>query len=415
MSKPRGARYLSFVPAIPSIEYTVYPDACDAFGHLGQAALLTLFERARWDALATGPGMDVFARHGTWPALRKSVVEYQRQALPGDRLQFDLELLHHGYTSFRLRQTARRAGEETAVATAEFVFVCLDQDGRPIAVPPDVSRFFGARPPRRTGIAQHFSVRGLSLAAEVTGDGPAVLLVHGFPLDRSLWKHVLATLTGWKRIVPDLRGFGLSDAPESGYSMTAYAEDLVALLDVLRIDRAVVCGLSMGGYIAFELLRRHPDRVSGLILMNTRAGADTPEGRADRDAAIARVHRDGPAFLADTMMPKLLAPSSLAAMPDVVRQVEEMVRRATPSGVAGALVAMRDRPDSSAMLDTIARPTLVVAGSDDQLIPVSEARAMANAIPEAHLAIIPAAGHLTPLEQPVGTSRVLREFLEAQS
>ncbi len=399
--------------AVSPVELSVYPDDCDAFGHLNQASLLTLFERARWEALAAGPGADAFQKTGVWPALRKATVEYLLQVFPGERLRFDLVLTHHGHTSFAVRQSARKVGTDALAATADFVFVCVGREGRPVQVPPEVSRFLGARPSRRSGATQRISVRGLALAVDVTGDGPPVLFVHGFPLDRTLWRPVMATLTGWRRIAPDLRGMGLSDAPETGYTIAEYADDLVALLDALHVDRAIVCGLSMGGYVAFDMLRRHPGRIQGLILANTRAGADDAEGRARRDAMIARVRRDGTGFLGEDMVPKLLATTSVQTMPDVVRHVAAMVTGSPPDGIAGALAAMRDRPDSVDLLPRIAVPTLVVAGSDDQLIPLAESRAMAGAIPDAHFAVIPSAGHLAPLEQPVNTSRVVREFLES--
>jgi pimeloyl-ACP methyl ester carboxylesterase/acyl-CoA thioesterase FadM len=395
------------------VELTVYPDDCDAFGHLNQASFLTLFERARWDALAQGPGSDAFTRQGVWPAVRRTTIEYHQQVFPGERLAFSLDLIHHGHTSFALRQVARKVKSQAVAAEAEFLFVCIGKDGRPVAVPAEVSRFFGVRPSRRTGATQQFTVRGISITADVGGDGPAVLFIHGFPLDRTMWRPLSAALTGWRRIAPDLRGMGHSDAPEGGYDLAAYADDLAGLLDLLRVDRAVVCGLSMGGYVAFELLRRHRARIGALILMSTRATPDDAEGRAKRDAAIARVRRDGPAFLADEWPPKLLAPLSLQTMPEVVQQVRAMAAGSPPVGIAGALWAMRDRPDSTALLPTIDVPTLVLAGRDDQLIPPSAARAMADAIPGAHHAIIPSAGHLPPLEQPVNTGRVVREFLEA--
>jgi YbgC/YbaW family acyl-CoA thioester hydrolase len=397
-----------------AVELTVYPDDCDAFGHLNQASFLTLFERARWDALAQGPGADAFTRQGVWPAVRRATIEYHQQVFPGERLRFTLELIHHGQTSFALRQVARKPASEAVAAEAEFLFVCIGRDGRPVPVPADVSRFFGVRPSRRTGATQQYTVRGISLTADVGGDGPAVLFVHGFPLDRTMWRPITAALTGWRRIAPDLRGMGQSEGPDGGYQLAAYADDLAALLDALHVERAVVCGLSMGGYVAFELLRRHPGRISALILMSTRATPDDADGRAKRDAMIARVRRDGPAFLADEMAPKLLAPMSLQTMPEVVLQVRAMAAAGSPHGIAGALAAMRDRPDSTALLATVTVPTLVLAGRDDQLIPAAAARAMADAIPGAHHAIIPSAGHLPPLEQPVNTGRVVREFLEAQ-
>jgi YbgC/YbaW family acyl-CoA thioester hydrolase len=123
------------------IDLTVYPDECDAFGHLNQASFLALFERARWEMLARGPGMDVFTRHGAWPAVRKASVEYLAAAFPGDVLRFHLELAHHGRTSFTLRQSARRVRDDGLIATAEFLFVCVDDSGRPTAVPAEFTRF----------------------------------------------------------------------------------------------------------------------------------------------------------------------------------------------------------------------------------------------------------------------------------
>jgi pimeloyl-ACP methyl ester carboxylesterase len=399
------------------VELTVYPDDCDAFGHLNQASFLAMFERARWEMLAQGPGMDLFKRHGVWPAVRKATVDFLQQAYPGDRLRFDLEVTHWGDTSFTMRQRARRIGADDLAAglaaEAEFVFVTVGRDGRPVPVPTEVGQVFGVRPSRRTGAAQQYAVRGLATTVDLSGEGPAVLFVHGFPLDRTMWRPVASALTGWHRVLPDLRGFGLSEGPETGYTMAEYADDLAALLEVLRVPGAVVCGLSMGGYVAFELLRRHPGKVRALVLANTRAAPDDAEGKGKRDAMIARIRRDGPGFLADEMLPRLVGPDTARTMPDVVRQVRAMVTGQSATGLVGALTAMRDRPDSRPLLAGIAVPTLVLHGSDDQLIPLAEARAMAKAIPKAHFAAIPAAGHLAPVEQAVNTGRVIREFLES--
>jgi 3-oxoadipate enol-lactonase len=244
------------------------------------------------------------------------------------------------------------------------------------------------------------------------GDGPTVLFIHGFPLDRTTWRQMMATLTGWRRVAPDLRGLGLSENPKR-YSMADYADDMVALLDVLDGPRAIVCGLSMGGYIAFELLRRQPDRVRALILVNTRAEPDDASARQARETMIGLVEREGPAALADVMVPQLLAPANLSAMPDVVEHLRTMIAGNSASGVIGALRAMRDRADSRPMLSQIRIPTLVISGRDDQLISPAASRTMADAIPGAQLTQIPDAGHLAPLEQPVATSRVIAEFLDA--
>src|SRR4051812_32876119 len=130
------------------IDLTVYPDECDAFGHLNQASFLTLFERARWEMLAQGPGMDVFSRAGAWPAVRKTTIDYHAAAFPGDVLRFHQALVHHGRTSFTMRQSARRLKDDTLIATAEFVFVTINREGRPIPVPAEVGIFMNARPAR---------------------------------------------------------------------------------------------------------------------------------------------------------------------------------------------------------------------------------------------------------------------------
>jgi 3-oxoadipate enol-lactonase len=395
------------------VDLTVYPADCDAFGHLNQASLLALFERARWAALEQQAAMDLFQRHGTWPAVRKASVEFLQPAVPGDRLRFELEVAGWGETSFTLRQRARKIGGDGLLAEGEFVFVTIGRDSRPVPVPADIARVFGVRPSLRTGASQQYVVRGHATTVDVHGEGPVVLFVHGFPLDRTMWRPVAAALTGWRRVSPDLRGMGLSEGPDDGYSLAVYADDLAALLDTLQVQDAVVCGLSMGGYVALELFRRHPARIRGLVLANTRATADDALGRERRDATIARIRRDGTGFLVEDMLPKLLAPASLATRPDVVRQVRGMIGSQPARGLVGALTAMRDRPDATPLLPTIAVPTLVIHGSDDQLIPVAAGRAMAEAIPGAQFSLIPAAGHLAPIEQAVNTGRVIREFLEA--
>ncbi len=262
------------------------------------------------------------------------------------------------------------------------------------------------------GETQRVSVRGLALAVDVQGDGLPVLFVHGFPLDRKIWRELIAALTRSRRIAPDLRGMGLSEGAPP-YSMADYADDLAALLDALRAPQAVVCGLSMGGYVAFELLRRHRDRVRAVILMNTRAEPDDAAGKAARDAMVSLVEREGPGALAEVIVPQLLAPANLAAMSGVVQRLRAMIATNPAAGIVGALRAMRDRPDARPLLPRIDVPALVIAGREDQLMPASASRALADAIPGAQLTQIAHAGHLTPLEQPVATSRVIAEFLES--
>lgn len=256
------------------IDLTVYPDECDAFGHLNQASSLRLFERARWEMLARGPGMDVFTRAGAWPAVRKTVIDYHAAAFPGDVLRFEQTVTHLGRTSFTMRQTARRLKDDTLIATAELVFVCVDPAGRPTPVPAEFSAFVEVRSPASTEV-RRVKVNGVNLALEVRGEGPAILFVHGYPLNRTIWTDQVDALDGYRRIAPDLRGMGLSDAPDLGYSIGIYADDLAALLDAIGVEEVIVCGLSMGGYVIFEFLRRWRGRVRALVLMATRAEADT--------------------------------------------------------------------------------------------------------------------------------------------
>jgi YbgC/YbaW family acyl-CoA thioester hydrolase len=391
---------------------TVYPDECDAFGHLNQASFLSLFERARWEMLRAGPGMDLFDRNGTWPAVRKTVIEYHASAFPGDVLRFEQELTHVGRTSFTMRQVARRVRDDALIATAEFLFVCVNRQGRPVAVPREFNEFMAARR-REAGEVQRLSVNGVSLAVEVRGDGPAVLFIHGYPLDRSIWTHQLAALDGWSGIAPDLRGMGQSDAPDLGYNMETYAADLAALLDLLGVDDVVLVGLSMGGYIAFEFVRGWRERVRGLVLMDTRAEADTPDGKKNRDAAAATAREQGAEAIAEAMLPKVLGPSTLAGAPATVERVRAMMAATPVAGIIGALGAMRDRPDSTPMLPGLAGvPTLVIVGDEDELTPPAQARAMADAIPGASLVVIRSAGHLPTMERPVETTDALLAFLE---
>lgn len=392
------------------VDLTVYPDECDAFGHLNQASFLSLFERARWEMLVRGPGIDVFTRAGAWPAVRKTVIDYHAAAFPGDVLRFHQALTHHGRTSFTMRQTARRTKDDVLIATAEFVFVCISREGRPIPVPAEFGDFMHAR--RASGGAQRLTVNGVSLAVEIRGDGPAILFVHGYPFDRTIWRDQIDALDGHRRIAPDLRGMGESDAPDLGYGMAIYADDLAALLDTLGVDEVVLCGLSMGGYVIFEFLRRWRSRVRGLILIDTRAEADGAEARRARDAAAATARESGAEAVAEAMLPKVLSAATLEHDPDAAERIRRIMAATPVAGMVGALAAMRDRHDSTGLLPTLAGlPTLVMVGEDDTVTPPDSARRMAAAIPGARLVVVPGAAHVPPVEQPAETTTAIREFL----
>jgi len=395
-----------------TVELTVYPYECDAFGHLNQAALLTLLERARWDALARGPGMDLFERNGVWPAVRKATIEYRAPAFARDVLRVETTVAGRGTTSMTLRHVVRRVSDDAAVAEADMVFVCIDRLGRASPIPDEIARFLG---PRVSGGHQPIQVQAgdVELAVDVRGEGVPVVFVHGFPFDRTVWRHQLATLSRVRRIAPDLRGVGGSGAPPApdGYSLARYADDLVAVLDALGVREAVLCGLSMGGYVIFELLRRHRGRVKAMILANTKPQADSADAKRGREALTQVAEHQGQDAVIERLLPGLLAPVTQATQPEVAEQVREMARRWSVPGLVGALRTLRDRPDSTETLRGVRVPTLVLVGSDDEIAPPETARAMAQLIPGAQCHVVPAAGHLAPLEQPLATSRLLADFL----
>src|SRR5262245_13521295 len=254
------------------------------------------------------------------------------------------------------------------------------------------------------------NVRGFEMAFDDTGGRkPPLVLVHGFPLDRSVWAGQVKGLAGVARVIaPDLRGFGGSALPAGSVTMDTYAADVAALLDALGVDRAVVGGVSMGGYIAFAFRRLFPDRVRGLVLVDTRPGADSADGKKARADAIARARSSGAAAIAAGMLPKMLGSGS---SPEFARSLSELMSRQPVEGVVAALGAMRDRPDSTPDLARIAVPTLIVTGTDDALVPPSEADAMAKAIAGAQLVRIPGAGHLPNFETPGAFNEAVRAFV----
>lgn len=398
---------------LPPVSITIYPYECDAYGHLNEAAFLQVFERARWETLARGPGLEMFRRNSVWAAVRKASIEYFLPVFPGDVLEVHTELLKLGRTSMELRHRAIRQADGQTVAEAMLVLVMIDGSGNPTPVPEELASMFASRVSTRSGEVVRYDVGDSSLAVDVRGDGPALLFLHGFPLDRTIWRHQVATLSGWRRIAPDLRGMGTSEAPASGYSMAAYADDMIRLLDRLRVQKAVIAGHSMGGYIAFEILRRYRDRVAGLILCDTRADADSPDGAKKRDEMMQLAQAQGAPAIADRMVPVLLGTSTQQTQPQVVQQVRDMITQTPVPGIVGALKAMKERPDSTPILGSIDVRTLVVVGQDDAITPPAVARALTSAIPDAAMTTIAGAGHIAPLEAPTAVSRVIAEFLEA--
>jgi 3-oxoadipate enol-lactonase len=272
------------------------------------------------------------------------------------------------------------------------------------------------------------SLGDLRLHCEVSGAGPPLLLVHGFPLDHTMWKYQIAELASARRVIaPDLRGFGKS-AVTPGIltpgivtpgivtpgivTMEQFADDLDALLSALGIAEPVtLCGLSMGGYIAFLFMRKYPQRVARLILCDTRAAPDTPEAAEARRKNAQRVLEIGVGELVQTMFGKLFAPETIRERPADVEAVRQVMLASPPQGVAAALLGMAQRPDSTPLLNVIRVPTLVIVGEHDVISPADEMRHIAAAIPQARFSLIPRAGHMAPLEQPEAVNGVIGAFV----
>jgi 3-oxoadipate enol-lactonase len=268
---------------------------------------------------------------------------------------------------------------------------------------------------RRYALCMPFAPVGdLRVAYDDEGAGIPVVLLHGFPLGRWMWDETRTALRDRYRVVtPDLRGHGDTAVTPGPYSMDALADDLAGLLDALHLDRVVVGGLSMGGYVAFAFWRRHAARVRGLILCDTRAGGDNAGEKVMRQSTAQVALDQGTAAVVDGMLPKLLAPRTLAERAELTAAVRTRLVGTDPRAVAASLLGMRERADSTPTLATITVPTLVLVGADDRLTPPALARELASGIPGATLAIVPGAGHLAPVEQPAATGAALRRFLDA--
>ncbi len=243
------------------------------------------------------------------------------------------------------------------------------------------------------------------------GAGPAVLLLHAFPLDAAMWSSQMSTLDdSGMLLAPDLPGFGASGQADVTEDLDVLAKIVYEECRSRGVEDALVVGCSMGGYLAFALLRVAAQFVRGLALINTKASADTDQARANRLALADRVERDGPGFLVDEWPRSALSPLTMLQQPDIVQSVQDMIRQATARGVMAAQRAMAKRPDSTPLLGAIRVPTAVIHGSDDTIIAEVQARAMADAIAGATFVAIPAAGHLPNLEQPSAVNGVLRSL-----
>ncbi len=254
----------------------------------------------------------------------------------------------------------------------------------------------------------------VALHVHESGAGPPVVLLHAFPLSADMWAGNRATLADrWRVITPDLRGFGQSRLGDDQPSLDAVADDVAALLDRLGLDRVVLGGLSMGGYVTMAFLRRHPGRAQALVLADTKAGADPEAAAANRRRIAARLESDRSAdVLVEDVLPALLGPTTGRDRPEVIGRVTEMVGSAPPAAAAWAQRAMAARPDSLATLRTADVPALVIRGEEDALSSQADAEAMVEALPQGRLVVLPGAGHLTAVEVPGAFDAAVTEFLD---
>jgi pimeloyl-ACP methyl ester carboxylesterase len=252
----------------------------------------------------------------------------------------------------------------------------------------------------------------VELVSREVGSGTPLVLLHAFPLSSAMWLAQREHLSVVARVVtPDQRGFGGSDLGSDEPSLDRCAEDVIALLDRLGLERVVLGGLSMGGYVAMALLRLAPERVSALVLADTKAGADPEPARANRLRIADAVLADGTGVLVDEVLPALLGATTAASRPVVSGRVRGLLQSAPPQAVAWAQRAMAARPDSFDVLRSADVPALVVVGDEDQLSPVADAQAMVDALPQGRLAVLPGSGHLTAVEVPDTFNLALTRFL----
>jgi 3-oxoadipate enol-lactonase len=254
---------------------------------------------------------------------------------------------------------------------------------------------------------------GTPLAYDDRGTGTPLVLVHAFPLDRRMWEPQAELAEDCRLLTPDVPGLGESGLPADGWTVDSFADTLAGWLTALGIEQAIVGGLSMGGYVALAFARRHTARVKGLLLADTRAEADSPDARANRARSIELVHTQGPGAVIEQMLPKVISDHTRHTQPAVEGRVRELARAQSAVGVAAALAALRDRPDSMAALKAFRFPVLVLVGSHDTLTPPAAAEAMAEQLSDVTSETLPAVGHLANLEAVAPFNAAVRRWLAA--
>jgi 3-oxoadipate enol-lactonase len=252
----------------------------------------------------------------------------------------------------------------------------------------------------------------INLAYTDVGSGLPIVLIHGYPFNRSLWTEQAEALRSTHRVVvPDLRGFGESDSSAGPATMNRMAEDVAALMDALEIEQAVIGGLSMGGYVALAFARMVPARVKALVLADTRSQADTEEGKQTRFQQAEKATSEGMAGIADAMLPKLLTPDTVSKRPELVKRVRDMMLKTKPEGAAAALLGMAERDDQTEFISSILVPALILVGREDAITPVADSEKMQSRIEGSRLVVIENAGHVSNLEQTEQFNDALLGFL----
>jgi 3-oxoadipate enol-lactonase len=255
-------------------------------------------------------------------------------------------------------------------------------------------------------------INDIQMAYTEAGAGQTVVLIHGYPFNRSMWNEQVAALSNSYRVIaPDLRGFGETDASQGPVTMNQMAADVAQLLDHLQISQAVVSGLSMGGYVALAFYKQFPSRVRALVLADTRAQADTEEAKQTRAQHAEKALSEGMAGIADAMLPKLLTPETVSKHPEIVKRVRDMMLKTKPEGAASALLGMAQRDDQTELLPRITSPTLVIVGAEDAITPVGDSEKMHHAIGGSRLKVIENAGHVSNLERTEQFNEALLDFL----
>lgn len=252
---------------------------------------------------------------------------------------------------------------------------------------------------------------GFTMHWEEYGQGEPLLLIHGFPLSAAMWKPQ-ANLPGIRVITPDMRGFGKSEATEGVAHMGLMADDLESLLTYLNLDQVTIGGMSMGGYVALAFAAKYPERMKGLILIDTRAEEDTPEGKQNRQKMIELAKKEGAKAVAEQMEPRLWTKQSLENRSENVEIMHAVMLTTPVTGIVAAVQGMAERPDMTGYLPMINVPTLVIVGADDQITPPSAAEKMRMLIPHAELVVIPNAAHMANMEQPDAVNQAIVSFMD---